>query len=1307
MAKKKKTDVIGNLKKADDMHGWNVERYVKDVDRLYQQAVARLSVLAASIDGIPEDQPFSFRHNKAVEKEVDKTIQELASRITAGIERGARNEWIAACAKSNQFIESILQTTKLTRKTLQGYQDRNLEALAAFQVRKVDGLGLSDRVWKYVAPVKDEVEAVVDTSKKYYKHGINSGKSMTKMDRALGTGMSAAELSREIRSCLKEPNKLFRRIKDKYGNLHLSKNAKLYHPGQGVYRSSYKNAMRMTRSEINMAYRQSDYLRWQQLDFVVGIRVQLSGNHTSLGRDGKPHEANDLCNLLAGDYPKDFKFVGWHPQCRCIATPIMKPYDEWNEDRSHLNDKNYRQMPASNEVTEAPKGFSNYIRDNQKRIAGWSSTPYYIKDNPQWVDRALHPEKYAVKALVLDPDMKKQLEDFRMYSYNHQGSKLFKSALDDALIAQQKGNQKAFDEAMARMAAIQKKNEASTASKARNKALAKIEKELSVEDILSADLATFTSEQVANIKEIEKAIKQKKGLRMSYEEANTGKENPNFKEKFIPDPKGEYKDKHGNRYRLNPDWKDSDSGYTVNCQTCTLIHELRRRGFNVEAVTNYRKKVWKIYEKNGVGSKQQGYRIGKWLDSNGTPVGPTYAYEHAAKNGTVITSKSDVEKFFEDYSKGKDGRFEIYVDWKGGSAHVFCAERKDGKWVFFDPQSAKKDVWDEYARKGRLHRFGIIRTDDKLINPKLAETFIAKGELPVVVGKKTRAEEIADIAKKRHDARTEEQKKKLTDFWAKRKEETKNLRKELSNIINSAKDIEDAGDALKNVEDILVGNKGAVTTKAGKTATASMEKLRNAAKDVKTVVDEYNSAMSEAKALVSDFKGIKGVDTETVLKAKSINGVKTEIKKLEQRKKEIIDEAISLKKDFDGVKDLDMKVINNTINSGKLSSIQGISDKIREIKRAEEAISDLIPNVHELHKSYSLSELQTAHKELDEVLSKWLSKYSYSSIDNAPLGHLKNKLDFELSSPTFRYSNKAIIERAINEKIAIINQKIEWDNLVSQVASLKSFDSKAKTYKDLLSKVEDAVNSNDFDALKKSIAAAEAEQQKILEKRLKNGSKTALNPEYKGGAVGQDLSSTINVSTMRTTDSYEGEKRYSNEVARLQGFDSPAKLVTEAEFDMLEKNCGEVFYRTVNPTTFRGKDMTSQEFASQIYVAKSLEMNGGGGRVYGDGMYVATSAWDGDTMNNLTQSRKQHAYRASVAYGYGSHTCLEMTFTRKPKIIKQTDLRSMWNKLTPVQKSAFGNHLNTYGIALGYDAMVTTRDYMVIWNRSIIAVKKK
>ena len=426
MAKKK---VIEDLQSADKQHSQRTERYIRQVDILYRKAVEEITKLAGRVKGLKEGETFSFDKTTSADKDVEQCLKNLCSQIKAVVEKGEKGEWHGACDKNDKFIASVLSTSKLKKSTLQRYQNRNLEALSAFQIRKVDGLGLSDRIWKYVKNTKNEIELAIDTSK---------------IEISLGSGTSAAALSRDVRSCLVHPDKLFRRVRDKYGNLQLSKAASLYHPGQGVYRSSYKNAMRLARTEINMAYRQSDYLRWQQLDFVVGIQVETSNNHTAEDADGKGrHQIVDICDALAGKYPKDFKFVGWHPQCKCHATPILKSLDEIEQEVDE--DGDYINLPSASAVNDVPLGFKDYVRDNEERMKGWSSIPYYIKDNPQYVDKALNPEKYLGKALCLDINQQKTLSQMEMYSITHEDNKVFANVLKNVKKAALDGNHDAFD----------------------------------------------------------------------------------------------------------------------------------------------------------------------------------------------------------------------------------------------------------------------------------------------------------------------------------------------------------------------------------------------------------------------------------------------------------------------------------------------------------------------------------------------------------------------------------------------------------------------------------------------------------------------------------------------------------------------------------------------------------------------------------------------------------------------------------------------------------------------------------------------
>lgn len=381
--------LINRLRGFDAKHYATTEQYARQIERLYEAAAREL---AATANGATYDpnKVYSFNDLPQTRKEAQAILSRLVGKIQHVVEGGTTSEWLQATYKNDAFLGAILRTTKLTKEEAEQYQDRNLEALRSFQNRKVAGLGLSDRVWSYAGNFLNEVELGIDV--------------------ALGEGTPAEALARQLRQQLKDPEQIFRRFRyrsgtDEEGNPVYAKkwkrrvfdastgkftwvddNPANYHPGQGVYRSSVKNSMRLARTEINMAYREAEYLRWQQLDFVVGFRVCLSNNHTTTDGKGKRIPLTDVCDELAGDYPKTFKFVGWHPQCRCYVVPIMKDYEEYNEDRANrfkaiARKQEYKSLPSRRTVTDVPKNFRDYIDKIADRAKGWKSQPYYIRDN--------------------------------------------------------------------------------------------------------------------------------------------------------------------------------------------------------------------------------------------------------------------------------------------------------------------------------------------------------------------------------------------------------------------------------------------------------------------------------------------------------------------------------------------------------------------------------------------------------------------------------------------------------------------------------------------------------------------------------------------------------------------------------------------------------------------------------------------------------------------------------------------------------------------------------------------------------------
>lgn len=347
--------------KYDLRHKRNIKVYELRIDAIYREAIREAVAISGTAGQIKPDTPFSFDDYPITRKRIESLMSGLKTSIETVVLNGIKAEWTLANSKNSELANRVFgkNVGRLTQAQYRRYYSTNDAAREAFQQRKVGGMNLSDRVWRYTTQFKEEIEMGLDI-------GIRSGRS-------------ADELSRDLRQYLKQPDKLFRRVRDEHGQLQLSKRAKAYHPGQGVYRSSYKNARRLAATETNIAYRTSDHLRWQQMDFVVGIEIHLSNNHTL---NGKPF--HDICDELAGKYPKDFKFTGWHPHCRCFATSILKTPEEITANTQKMLNGEQTDSESVNRVRDVPQAFKDWLTDNDERIGRASSVPYFMSDNPKY-----------------------------------------------------------------------------------------------------------------------------------------------------------------------------------------------------------------------------------------------------------------------------------------------------------------------------------------------------------------------------------------------------------------------------------------------------------------------------------------------------------------------------------------------------------------------------------------------------------------------------------------------------------------------------------------------------------------------------------------------------------------------------------------------------------------------------------------------------------------------------------------------------------------------------------------------------------
>lgn len=367
------------------------EAYAEKVRTLFAATVNRIIELNKRLPNIDEGEMFSFdAQTEKLRAEVERALRQLHSVATTAIQQGIEVEWNTANDECDRIVQSVFGKKALNNPEFGAWLKRNNSAMRAFIARSDAGMNLSDRVWQSTRQLRDEMEIAITC--------------------AIGDGTSAATMSRHIRQYLNDPDLMFRRFRYKdpeTGEWRRKWKKRIIDPetgkvtwidydkgkyedqwtGRGYYKSAAQNAMRVARTETNIAYRRADNARWQQMDFVLGQRVQMSKNHP------RP----DICDKLAGDYPKDFVFDGWHPQCFCFVTPILIDDDVYDQlmDKDDWRGELQRYADA-HRIKGYPDNFQSWVNDNADKIADArrrGTEPYFIRNNAAAIADILNPQK--------------------------------------------------------------------------------------------------------------------------------------------------------------------------------------------------------------------------------------------------------------------------------------------------------------------------------------------------------------------------------------------------------------------------------------------------------------------------------------------------------------------------------------------------------------------------------------------------------------------------------------------------------------------------------------------------------------------------------------------------------------------------------------------------------------------------------------------------------------------------------------------------------------------------------------------------
>ena len=181
----------------------------------------------------------------------------------------------------------------------------------------------------------------------------------------------------------------------------------------------------------------------------------------------------------------------------------------------------------------------------------------------------------------------------------------------------------------------------------------------------------------------------KRGKPMSHEEADTGKPNPNY---------------------------FSGKGYKINCQSCVVSYEARRRGYNVQTKANMN---------NPVAEKLSYNTNLAWLDADGN-------HPKIVRSG-VKNSKQLLKYMREVMNEGE--RYTLQVYWRDyNSGHIIHAYKENGEIVLYDPQipeafahtKGEDNILNyfkrlKYTRNGRDVSPNLLRVDNLRIDTDIAD----------------------------------------------------------------------------------------------------------------------------------------------------------------------------------------------------------------------------------------------------------------------------------------------------------------------------------------------------------------------------------------------------------------------------------------------------------------------------------------------------------------------------------------------------------------------------------------------------------
>lgn len=306
------------MRRRDDLRLFKeFARYYKvNVETPFVQALKELVESTAFQGGIvpktfkQQLETLTNRYARSLEKAFEKFLQETDERVYQAFFEEISSQLLHRFKfRNTEYLideskNRILKRSPQSSNWIVILSHTKRSAFELWKYYELDGLKLSDRIWKSAKELSKQIQKQVFLS--------------------VQTGMSARRLANQILATAEQqPIVIPQYLKKQIANADPTKIANTI--ARYIQKKQRFNAMRVARTEIQRMWRVSYVKQAQQLPFVKGIKWNLSNSHTKV--DICDEYAKTDVGLGAGVYPPNAVPNGGHPahpNCICYLTTVLE-----------------------------------------------------------------------------------------------------------------------------------------------------------------------------------------------------------------------------------------------------------------------------------------------------------------------------------------------------------------------------------------------------------------------------------------------------------------------------------------------------------------------------------------------------------------------------------------------------------------------------------------------------------------------------------------------------------------------------------------------------------------------------------------------------------------------------------------------------------------------------------------------------------------------------------------------------------------------------------------------------------------------